>query len=254
MNNIIIIEDDIKFAEQLKSYLETNYVNIEYSHFQAIEIVSCNYIDYIDKKSFDPQIKNLYILDIGLESNINGLDIAVKIRRYDPDSYLLFLTSRLELMGQVLNFNLKPINFIFKGDPLIYEKLDSSMKQIIYELGIVNRNSFALKFLQFQYRNSYYKITLSKILYIETDTVKRRLDIYTEKDCFHSNLKLNKLMDTLPNNFILIFRSIIVNIKFVSKIISKNGYYYVVLNNEKYLPISKKFLNTALEAFENEAL
>lgn len=274
MPKIVIIEDNIEFSSEIKIHLEANICKKDV--FDTVSVYNSDFLELLEVIKQNGRTKNLYIIDIDLNDAISGLEFAVGIRRIDPDCYLLFLTSHIELMSQVFVHNLKAISFIYKGDPLKLERIDAALDQIHHELGLdaakveaLNSAEFTdelnksvdpdkiymanrtdkVNAIQYQYKNSHYKIAIDKITFIETDTIKRRLDIYTDKEIYHCPWKLKELVDILPDEFIQIYRSIIVNSKAIKRISNSMGNYTVVLNNDMSLPVSKNYLEEVINVF-----
>lgn len=253
MREIIIIEDQIAFSANVKAHLECkiNDKNI----FEAINVYNSDFLKLLESLKEKGRNRHLYIIDIDLKEAITGLEFAVGIRRIDPDSDLIFLTSHIELMSQVFVHNLKAIGFIHKGDPLWRERLDAAIDQIYYEQALQPKKAEVIEkvqtneSIQYQYKNTYYKIFIDQITFVETDSIKRRLDIYTEKEIYHCPWKLKQLVDQLPDTFIQVYRSIIVNSKAIHRITQNMGNYSVVLNNDMVLPISKNYIENVIRVF-----
>ena len=55
-------------------------------------------LDTIENKDYT----GIYFLDIDLNSNINGIDLAKKIRCYDPRGFIIFVTIALHFSGYIL--------------------------------------------------------------------------------------------------------------------------------------------------------
>ena len=72
----------------------------------------------------------VYILDIDLNSKVNGLDIGKYIRNYDWDSELLYITSHDRMFEKVFRNIYKVFDFIEKFDSM-EERLANDLKQII---------------------------------------------------------------------------------------------------------------------------
>lgn len=72
----------------------------------------------------------VYILDIDLNSKINGLDIGKYIRSYDWDSELLYITSHDRMFEKVFRNIYKVFDFIEKFDSL-EERFKNDLNQIV---------------------------------------------------------------------------------------------------------------------------
>ena len=132
MYPIIICEDS---HEQL-AHITTLVKNYILFHDDSFELVlSANSPDdvltYIHK--FNPK-KAVYLLDIDLNHSMNGIDLAERIRKNDPDAKLIFITTHEEVAPLTIKRNLEATDFIEKGYS-ITELRDSLYKalQIAYD-------------------------------------------------------------------------------------------------------------------------
>ncbi len=270
-NQVFIIEDNIEFASKLKTMMQTYFDKKEalgtVLPYEKINVVTDGFDSWLEElKSLEVPDKNLYVLDVTLDGSLTGFQIAQKIRKFDVDGDILFVTSHVELMGQVFVHNLKALSYIHKYDPLMKERLVSALDQLFYEFKLKKNSQFCESgetekgltkkdrdknaFLTYQYKNIYYRIEFEDIYSIETDTFRRRLNIHTNQQTHPCQKKLITLIAELPESFIQIHRSILVNLNKVTKVMSDNGNYMVVLSNTESYPISRSYVSNVLEKFK----
>ena len=77
------------------------------------------------------EFRNVYLLDIDLHTNINGLSLAQKIREYDYLGYTIFITSHTELGMTALSYKLKILDFIDKSNKDFKARLNSCFDAVI---------------------------------------------------------------------------------------------------------------------------
>lgn len=89
--------------------------------------------------------------------------------------------------------------------------------------------------------NEKHLLSISKIAYIES--VDRRTFIYTEKDCYESNLKLYEIEERLcDNNFLRISKSCIVRLKYIRSLKSEfDRKIRITLENDEQLIASRQY-------------
>lgn len=111
--NIVICEDDIQFCNYIKSILEKYIVN---NHFNSKIVLTTsnpdNVINYIHNNS---EI-TIYYLDIKLQNNKSGFDIASIIRENDYMSPIIFITNYEEMMSLTYEYKLEALDFIIKNN------------------------------------------------------------------------------------------------------------------------------------------
>lgn len=74
---------------------------------------------------------NLYFLDIVLQREINGIQLASKIRDYDPDGFVVYVTIRDDMMPQTLSAMTTPTGFISKTNMFDKDKFIPQVRQVL---------------------------------------------------------------------------------------------------------------------------
>lgn len=217
--NIAIVEDNIESANKIINYLnrfqkETNLI-INYKHYKD----GINITD-----DYEP-IYDILILDIEMKIQ-DGMKTAEKIREYDKDVIIIFITnmSQYAIKGykvNALSFMLKPVNyFAFK------EELLESVNAV--------DNKRVDKHILLPLRNGIKKVSTDEILYIES--VKHDLEVHTihGKYVFRATLKNfeKKLEDY---NFNRCNNSYLVNLLHVTSVVGE----FAVVDKKYELKISR---------------
>lgn len=184
----------------------------------------------------------LLFLDIDLKTkNMNGLDIAKKLRKNGFRGNMIFLTAFSEYVFE--GYNVHAHDFLLK--PIDTEKLTKCLHPII--------KSIDGSFYIFKFREETFKIPYSKI--VAFSSYKHYVDIATlipasaqDKNAFKTfqqRISIRDLEPKLPEEFIRCHRSVIIN---TSKMISMTKTEAVLINNAIY-PISESCLEAVREAF-----
>ena len=93
------------------------------------------------------------------------------------------------------------------------------------------------------HKNEQEKISCSTIYYLEY--LERKVFIYTKENIFEIKSPLYKLQYTLPDNFIRISKTTIVNIHFLNKFSAKvSGNVEALLSNGENLIVSRKYVSS----------
>lgn len=74
---------------------------------------------------------NIYFLDIVLQKEINGIELASKIRDYDPDGFVVFVSVRDDLLPNTLDAMTAPTGFISKADLFDEAKFVPHVQQVL---------------------------------------------------------------------------------------------------------------------------
>lgn len=125
MITIAIVDDDKSFINLLRKKVE-DYCNVFKLPCQITAFSNSQlfYYELTDKKHYD-----ICFMDIEM-SGINGIQLAEKLREYDKNTYLVFVTSYFEFAAH--GYSLKAFDFIQKS--LLDEKLSLVLNGIVLEI------------------------------------------------------------------------------------------------------------------------
>lgn len=125
MIKISIVDDDESFTILLKrkvtDYFEKNKQLCQIDTFSNTQLF---YYELTEKQHYD-----ICFMDIEMPG-INGIQLAEKLREYDKNTYLVFVTSYFEFAAH--GYSLKAFDFIQKS--LLNEKLSLVLTGIVLEM------------------------------------------------------------------------------------------------------------------------
>lgn len=196
-----ICEDEAIHRKILKSYLNKILDKSSYriAEFSSGEQLLENYPNSIDILLLDVQMKD-----------INGLETARKIRKFDTNVNIIFITAIIDFIQQ--GYEVKAYRYLLK--PIKYEIFCKNILTCIEEIHENYKN-----YLTFKDANSFeiVRVPVNSILYIETES--RFVQIHTDKMIYKYSSTLNKLEKQLLNeNFYRCHRSYLININKVKRI------------------------------------
>ncbi|SCI04107.1 Accessory gene regulator protein A [uncultured Clostridium sp.] len=200
-------------VEMIKRYLNSRNIEFSIYEFSSGEDLIENYPDGLD----------ILFLDI-LMDDITGMDASKKIREFDDNVEILFVTSTVDYVHE--GYEVRAYRYIMK--PISYETIEKHLKECVDNI-IKRKNNHII----ITTKNNLVKVDLDSILYIET--CKRELIIH-EKDKSHRVKMSMKNMEKILNgkNFFRCHTSFIVNLMKVDSL-NKNTIYI----QDKEVPISK---------------
>ena len=222
MINIAICDDNLDSTLTMQKILENEILKQDIN--AKIIIATDNQEDIIipiKEKKID-----ILFLDVEFDnSQINGIEFAKKLRKYNKDFYLIFLSAHQRfvypsLVTKVFDYLVKPTNI-------------DNIKELISRI----KDEFECKKEAFIYINKWEEIRTDDILYIEKSVNKTI--IHTENDTYTCSKTLEKIEDNLPDNFIRCYRSYVINKDKIVSINTKNK--SVTLKNNIICPINNKF-------------
>lgn len=63
----------------------------------------------------EAEIPAVYFLDIDFPGYMSGLELAVKLRQYDPRGFIVFITAHGDMMFETFRYRLEALDYIVKG-------------------------------------------------------------------------------------------------------------------------------------------
>lgn len=217
MINIGICEDELHYRVNIKDMLgdilSTYSINYKIYEFSSGEELLSNY----------PKDLDILIMDIQMKI-INGMDTARKIREFDQNLEIIFMTSFSEFMQE--GYELKAYRYILK--PISERKISRNILPCINEI-MKKKNNY----LTINVKNYVDRIKIDSIVYIETD--RPNILIYTNDNKYTTKMSISKIDKILrEHGFFRCHNSYIVNLKLVESMNSNT-----LKIGEKYIPISK---------------
>ena len=154
MLNFVLCDDNLNIVKKLKEMLEILFIKND---------IDAKVGFYTDKpeevlKYEKENIVDVLILDINLNSNISGIDLAKEIRKHNKKVYLIFSTGHLEY--SLVAYSVKTFDYLPK--PLTIERLEITVNRLLDDLS----NGASKKFIKLDKKTI---INENEINYIKKD-------------------------------------------------------------------------------------
>lgn len=231
MLNFVLCDDNLQILNRLSKMLEAIFIkdNIDatviFSSTEPNEII--NYVCTNDV--------NVLFLDINLNNNISGCDIADSIRKKNKDIYFVFTTGHLEYA--LLAYKYKTFDYLSK--PISMPRLEETVLRLRED--IINSKSKYLKF------NNKTIIKQNDINYIKKDGMK--VIFCTDNRVYEIYSSFKQIGICLPDNFVRCHKSYIVNVDNIENFIfSKNIIYF---KNNLSCMVGNKYKTKFMEVLKN---
>jgi len=224
--NILIIEDELLIAEMLKEIL------IELGH--NIVAIAKNYETAIQNLEKYSEI-NFAFIDINLNSEKNGLDIAEKINTSFKEVPFIFLTSYSDTKTVQEAVSKKPQSYLVKP----FTKSDLFIVLEVFK----SKNSSYSQTIEIKDGGLNTKIKHEDILWVKSENIY--IEIKTKLKTYILRKSLDRFLENLDNsNFIKIHRSYIINVRQISSINKQ-----CVFINDQKIPISRSHYDKLIQKF-----
>lgn len=234
MLNFVVCDDNKVILDRLVKMLENIFIKNDLDAKISFYTPSASKLqDYISNN-----ITDVLILDIDLKSKYSGLEIAKQIRERNKNVYLIFSTAHLEYA--LMAYKLKTFDYLPK--PITDERLEETILRIFED---VNESKNNTKFLKIG--NSQVLVKEDDVKYIKRDGMKTIY--YTTNKKYETYSSLNKIEESLPDNFVRCHKSYIVNVNNITNIESNKN--TIKFNSNECCFIGPKYKNNLMEVFNN---
>lgn len=216
---IAICDDEAVQQQMLRKYLE------EWTQMRGEMLETALFMSgesflfaWEDDKAFD-----LLILDIEM-GQLNGVELAAKIRRQDENIPILFVTGYERYMAQ--GYEVAALHYLLK--PLHKEKLFEVLDK-------VQKRGKKEEKLLLQTDRGPVSMPLSKIWYVEARA--HQCVLYTEEEEYTLYSGISEITELLGNyrEFVRCHRSYVVNVRHVLAAVKSE----LVLDDKRRLPVSR---------------
>ena len=232
MLNFVLCDDNLNIVKKLKEMLEILFVKndidakVGFYTDKAEEL-----LEYEKENNVD-----VLVLDINLNSNISGIDLAKDIRKKNKKVYIIFSTGHLEY--SLVAYSVKTFDYLPK--PITLERLEVTLNRLLDDLSS-NTNK---KFIKL---NNKTIINEKEINYIKKDGMK--LIFCTSSGNYETYSSFSKIESILPDNFVRCHKSYIANTDTIQNINTNNN--IIIFNNDLSCDIGPKYKNNLMEVFNH---
>lgn len=217
--NIAIVDDLESEAQQLsgfiKKYCEEHFIRVQIHNYEN----GSKLLDGQQTSSYDLIFLDIYMKDM------NGLDLARKLRTCGYDNLIIFSTVSTDYA--VNGYSVQAFDYLVK--PYDYNRFQKTMDRCMEEL------SHKSRYIVVKESRTYVKIRLDHIIY--TDYHNHYIQIHTPVRIVKSYMSFSdfsQLLEPYPQ-FLNCYRNCIVNMDHVA---SLKGYEFVLKNGD-IMPITR---------------
>ncbi len=231
---IVICEDKAEIITELTRIIESfmGGTGIKYTveAFRKYDAA----LEYIRSlKSYDDC---LYILDIDLKQDRNGLQLGREIRSIDEyKGEMVFVTAHIHQVNTVFKYKLRILDFIDKGF-----NLEKDLREALGIFLKLYLEKFENEPLVFKSGAEVYMVKPSDIVWIETDKQKKKIIVHTLREDVSVSMTLREIQEMLGSQFIQIHRCTIVNRDHIVKLENSGEDMYAVLTGDVRELVSKR--------------
>lgn len=228
MLKIAIIDDEELLANKLANIV-SDYMSREDHPFQIDVFTSGIEFTALGTAMSDYRI---VCLDIKMDQ-MDGMEVARKIREYNEDIFIIFVTSFIEFSPA--GYRVGALRFILKDDPNFIETMHEALKEACRKIMSM------LNVQMFRFKEGDVELSINKIVYVESDIHKAVFHVKGNSSESYRKYSMRGTLGTIEEQlskygFIRIHKSYLVNYRFIESM--RN--YKAFLSNQKALPIPRK--------------
>ncbi|MCL2202083.1 MAG: LytTR family DNA-binding domain-containing protein [Oscillospiraceae bacterium] len=245
MLHIFICDDDSKQRERIEAIVRKHILIENLDMDLAFAAGSPDaLLDYLDRhpKNRAQNDFGLYFLDVDLSHELNGIQLAAKIREREPIAHIVFITNHAELSYLTFRYKVEAMDYITKDFPeevvrRVKDCIDTAYARhlsVSISPPAGSSSSFPLPI-----GDTVRMISVDEIMFFEAHhAVEHRLILHTKNGRFEFRSSLKKIAETLPD-FYSCHRSHLLNVKNIRHIDIPQRV-AVMSNGEKVLIATRK--------------
>lgn len=237
MLSLFICEDDPLQKKSIETIIK-NYLLMKNYPLQLV-LSSTKPTDILTYLAEHKDITGLYFLDVHLNADLTGIELAEKIRKYDSNGKIVFITIHDELLPLTFSYRVEALDYIVKSSTTTVQKKIQECIEVAYQryLSSAKENTF----FQAKVGTQVKYIDSRDILFFETTATPHKLKAHLKNGSFEFYSSI-KYLDKEYSTFFRCHKSFVINKQNIQEIDSKNR--QILLNNGQTCPISIKALRT----------
>lgn len=213
---VIVCEDNLIQRNFICKEIR-NYASF---HETSIELVLCTstpdeVLAYLNTNQAD-----CYFLDIELDHQLDGMDLAMKIRRKDPLANIIFITSHADRLKLTFTYKLAALDFIVKDTPDQVAFQIKDVLQAAFRKYIQLAEAVPTEVIQIKIGERIKNIAIQDIYYFETSVIPHKLMLY-EKNGFYEFYGRLKDFESLNTTLYRCHKSFLINLQHVKELDKK---------------------------------
>ena len=152
----------------------------------------------------------IYLLDVDLKADMNGIDLAKEIRKYDPRGFIIFITTHSEMSYMTFIYKIEAMDYILKDEcndigQRVYQCILKANQRFSSVHNKV-QNVFSIKI-----NDKLFTINYNDILFFETSANVHKVVLHCKNRILEFNGKIRELEEKLDERFYRCHRSYLVN-------------------------------------------
>lgn len=213
MLSIYICEDNLGQLRYYKKLINNIILMEEYEmKLQAAVTNPRKLLNIAVAKQEREKVGGFYLLDLELNSDMDGFALAKEIRKFDPRAFIVFITTHSEMTLLTFQYQIEAMDFILKDESW---NVTSRIRSCL--IAAQNRYYIAPQISMIAFKSGTHTIQMEQntILYITAAEVSHKIQVVTDHGVREFYGTLRSCAKLLDSNFIRCHKATLVNIKHV---------------------------------------
>lgn len=233
MLKVVVCEDNDKQRELFTSIIANTIIREELDI--NLSLSTANPMKVLEFITSNSEESFLYFLDIDLNSKINGIKLAEKIREVDQLGFIVFVTSHSEMSFLTFEYKVEAMDYIIKDNQSkIKERINSCISKAYERYTARGKTD---KIFSLKTEDKVINIKYSDILFFETSDTIHKVKIHEVNRLVEFYGKLKDIESQLDERFYRCHRAYIVNKDNIKEIDKKNRLIYMVNGETCFLSV-----------------
>ncbi len=236
MIDVYICEDHPEQRKVISQYIRSAILIEEYDMKIGMETEDPEKILEAVRNS---ENMGLYFLDIELNTNMNGLVLADRIREYDPRGFIVFITSHSEMSFLTFQYKVEALDFILKDHPQqMQRQICECMKHVMQKYSKITRGSG--KTISITRGGRRITLEYQEIIFFETSSNEHKLIVHTKNKSIEFFGKMKEIENEVGEEFIRCHRAYLVNKANIQEVNYEDK--CIIMKTQERCPISHRML------------
>lgn len=227
---VAVVEDDTQlhdyYGKMIEAWGNSRNIRVAVTFAHSSE-------EYLFKYE-GQHIFDIIFLDVCMK-NMNGMELAHEIRKFDRNVQIVFITGKSEYVFE--GYEIGAVRYLIK--PIEEDKLEQALDACMEKLEIGRDDYFTVK-----YHGENLRLSRGEVIFVKVDG--HYLNMQTLDSVYEWKASLKEMIGKLdPERFVMANRSVIVNLEYVSKITREE----CILENGEVIPISRGAYGPLNDAF-----
>lgn len=224
MLKIFVCEDRAEHRERITKIIE-NVLLIENLDIK-LELSTDNPYEII-KRVEEINERGIYFFDVDLNTDINGIQLAERVRELDSRGFIIFVTTHAEMSLLTFTYRIEAMDYIIKDNP---SEVRNRVHQCILKANKrhIAENKENSKVFIIKSEDKIINVEYKNILFIETSYTIHKVKLHAINRQVEFYAKMKDIEAMLDDTFVRCHNSFIVNKSNIREIDKSNRIIYMI--------------------------